>query len=732
MQEKNSIIASLDKFIRKYYKNRMIKGIIYALALLLSLFLVIVLLESFGYFSKPVRAFLFWFYLVSAGAILVYYVAVPLAKMFRLGKVISYDEAVRIVGNHFPEVSDKLLNLIQLQRESQSASDSLLTAAIEQKTAQLKPVPFQQAIDLKVNKKYLKFAAIPLIIIVVLLCISPTLLTEPSHRISHYNTAFERPAPFRFVVENASLEVPQHEDFELKVLLEGTTIPAAVFVNVEGNIYRMRQIDKLHYSYLFKTLQSDCTFQLQAGDVVSTEYKLVVYPKPLVVDFQTVLTYPSYIGKPQETLTNEGDVVVPQGTVVKWQFYTQNTDTLFFFVNDETKRLIPDGNGRVSLSLRAMQSFEYGFSPLNAHTLKVDTLRYSLSTIADNAPMIVVFEMRDSALDDRLFFDGRIKDDYGFSKLEFKVVKYNTRDTSNKTRTSTEIGLGKDNVQEFRYTANMNDFQLNPGDKCVYYFEVWDNDAIHGPKSTTSQQFEIVIPTERELDNLLNTNSNEAQQQARQSLSELKKMQQDINELMRKLVDKKGLDWQDKRDLQELSKKQESVKKMLQSMQQQLQENKRLEQKYKEQSDKLLEKQQELDRLMNEVLTDEMKQMMQEIDRMMQEVDKKKVQEQLENLKTNNEDLEKQLNTNIELMKRLELEKKVEDAIHKTEQLAEKQRELADKTEQSKSKDEKEELLKKQQELSSEFEQLEKDIKQIQQDYKKIDQNIDFKLDDNK
>ena len=498
MQEKNSIIASLDKFIRKYYKNRMIKGIIYALALLLSLFLVIVLLESFGYFSKPVRAFLFWFYLVSAGAILVYYVAVPLAKMFRLGKVISYDEAARIVGNHFPEVSDKLLNLIQLQRESQSASDSLLTAAIEQKTAQLKPVPFQQAIDLKVNKKYLKFAAIPLVIIVVLLCISPTLLTEPSHRISHYNTAFERPAPFRFVVENASLEVPQHEDFELKVLIEGNTIPAEVFVNVEGNIYRMRQIDKLHYCFLFKTLQSDCTFQLQAGDVVSTEYKLVVYPKPLVVDFQTVLTYPSYIGKPQETLTNEGDVVVPQGTVVKWQFYTQNTDTLFFFVNDETKRLVPDGNGRVSLSLRAMQSFEYGFSPLNAHTLKVDTLRYSLSTIADNAPMIAVFEMRDSTLDDRLFFDGRIKDDYGFSKLEFKVVKYNTRDTSNKTHTCTEIGLGKDNVQEFRYTANMNDFQLNPGDKCVYYFEVWDNDAIHGPKSTTSQQFEIVIPTERE------------------------------------------------------------------------------------------------------------------------------------------------------------------------------------------------------------------------------------------
>ena len=94
----------------------MIKGIIYSLALLLSLFLVVALLEYFGYFGTGVRAFLFWFYLVSAAAILCFYVVWPLTKMFRLGKVMSYDEAARIVGGHFPEVKDKLLNLLQLQQ----------------------------------------------------------------------------------------------------------------------------------------------------------------------------------------------------------------------------------------------------------------------------------------------------------------------------------------------------------------------------------------------------------------------------------------------------------------------------------------------------------------------------------------------------------------------------------------------------------------------------------------
>ena len=89
MNRQGTILESLDKFIRKYYKNRMIKGILYSLTLLLSLFLIVVLLESFGWFGSVVRALLFWFYLVAALFVLGYYIVVPMAKMMRIGKVIS-------------------------------------------------------------------------------------------------------------------------------------------------------------------------------------------------------------------------------------------------------------------------------------------------------------------------------------------------------------------------------------------------------------------------------------------------------------------------------------------------------------------------------------------------------------------------------------------------------------------------------------------------------------------
>ena len=707
----------------------MIKGILYAVALLLSLFIVMAVLEHFGYFGTVVRAILFWFYLIVGAGVLTYYVLVPLAKMFRMGKVISYEEAAQIIGRHFPEVQDKLLNLLQLQQKGDGSNDDLLSAAIAQKTAQLKPVPFQNAVDIRSNRKYLKYVAIPVAVILLLLLVSPSVITGSSHRIAHYNTQFERPAPFSFIVENQSLEVPQQEDFELHVAVEGNAVPAEAFINVEGNVYRMQQLDKTHYAYQFKTVQRSCNFHFEAAGVTSAQYTLVVFPKPAVVDFSVVLSYPAYTLKLQETLANVGDLVVPQGTSAKWLFQTKDVDTLFFFVNEDTKALVPDENGRVSVTLRAMQTFTYGFAAANRYAPISDTLGYAVTTIEDASPMIAVMEMRDSLVDDRLFFHGRIKDDYGFSKLEFKLVKTNVQDTSVREEMAYEIGITRETVQEFNYSTNLPDIALGPGDKLVYYFEVWDNDGIHGPKSATSQQFELQVPTEKELDNILDCNSNEAQEHAQQSMSELKKMQQDINELMRKLVDKKEFDWQDKKDLQELAKQQQQVKEMLQQMQQQLNENKKLEQKYREQSEQLLEKQRELDRLMNEVMNDEMKQMMEEIDKMMQELDKKKVQEQLEQLKLDNQELEKQLDQNIELMKRLEMEKKVEEAIQKTEKLAEKQRELSEKTESAKSRDEKDKMLQEQKKLSEQYDQLQHDLKQIQQDYKKIDNDLDFKLD---
>lgn len=734
------IIDNLDRFIRKYYKSRLIRGGLFAAALALVLFLVIVLLEHFGYFSTGVRKCLFWGYWIALLVIVGGYVVVPLLRMRGLGKVISYEEAARIVGDHFPEIKDKLLNLLQLNEEvsaltsrpkdeeEEPADVSLLLAAVEQKTQQLSPIPFANAVDLRVNRKYVKYAAVPLAVLIVLLLAVPRVITEPSKRLVHNTTVYERPAPFAFKVLNERLETAQQDDFLLQVEVAGEAVPNEAFINVEGRVYRMQQVDKTHYNYQFRTLQRTMGFRLEGAGVVSKDYELRVYPKPNVVAFQAKLVYPAYTGKPNELITNVGDLSVPCGTLITWQFQTKDVDSLYFLVGASPLPYCPDRSGRLSIEKRAMESFDYGFFAVNRYTKQVDTLKYSISVLADVAPMIMAMEMRDSLAPNHIYFRGRVKDDYGFTKLEFKLVKTNEKDTSLNQTIINSIGITQESSQEFYYTFNLNELTINPGDRIRYYFEVWDNDGIQGPKSAVSQNFEIDIPTNEELAQMLDHNYDQIEERTEQNIGELKQLQKDIDEMMRKMIEKNELNWQDKKQLESLMKEYEQVKEELKKTQEQMRQNNQLEEQYRDQSEKIMEKQQELDKLIEQVMNDEMKELMQQIQQLMEEQDKKKVQQQLENLKMKTEDVERQLDQNIELMKRLEMEKKVEEAVKRADELAQKQKELSQNTEEAKGKD-KEELMRKQEQLNKEFQQLKQDIDQIQNDYKKIDENIEFKVD---
>lgn len=727
----NTIIENLDRFIRKYYKSRLIKGALYAVGALVVLYLAMVVIEHFGYFGTAVRTLFFWLYLAALVAILAVYVVRPLLKMNKLGKRISYDEAAQIVGRHFPEIKDKLLNLLQLQRQQASnaeSDNSLLLAAIEQKTAQISPIPFTNAVDLKVNRRYVKYAAIPLLAVIVLALVSPSFISEPSKRIINHTTEYERPAPFAFEIENAVLEASQQEDFALQVKIVGDAVPNEAFIDIDGRQYKMQAVDKTHFTYTFKNLQRSHQFRFTAAGVESKSYQLSVFPRPSVIHFQASMAYPAYTGKANEVLANEGDFTVPQGTTISWVFQTKDVDTLVFLTDEGRRALTPNDNGRVTLSIRAVNSFDYAFFVMNGKVPTTDTLRYSVSTIADMVPMIAVMEMRDSLTPNRIFFRGRIKDDYGFSKLEFRLQRINESDTSLNRVVVTPVGITKDNSQEFNFSTNLNEIGINPGDHIKYHFTVWDNDAIHGPKSATSQEFEINIPSQKELDNLLEKNLNDIENKANTSMSELKKLQKEIDETMRKLIDKKDLNYQDKKQLQDLINKHNEVKNMLEKMQQQINENNRLEENYRKQDEQILEKQKELNELFDKVMNEEMKDLMKQLDELMKDTDKQKVQEQLENLKLKNEDIEKQLDQNIELMKRLEMEKRVDETAQRIDKLAEKQKELSKQTEQSKGKD-KENLMQQQQQLNKEFQDLKKEIEQIKKDYKEIDPSLDLKTD---
>ena len=733
MAKKGLLIDSLDSFIRKYYKNRLIRGILYACALLFSLFIVLVTAEYFGWFGRGVRTAVFWFFIAAIVGVVAVYVVLPLLRMHRLAGGLSYSDAARIAGSHFPEIQDKLLNLLQLQEmggNADAATQELLQASIDQKLALLSVVPINKAINLKVNWKYVKYAALPLLIIVVLLAVKPSFITAPAQRIVHHNAVFEKPAPFSFVVTNKSLEAVQQEDYMLQVAVEGSSVPEEVYLDIDGYSYKMQNLDRTHFSYTIKNIQHTSKFNVSGGGVTSKTFTINVFNRPLVTSFSVKLSYPAYTGRGVETLANVGDIVVPEGTSLKWYFQLKHTDNLSFIIDSNVTSFTPDKNGRLEIIHRAGHSFNYAFTVSNDAVNSSDTVRYSVTTIPDGYPQIAVIEMRDSVYGDRLFFKGRIKDDYGFRKMDFVVVHGNKSNQQVFDTLYYPIAVSRETEQDFTYSYNLNTLDIELGDQLFYFFQVWDNDEVHGSKCTKSRVFEYSVPSEEELKETISKNAADAQSQATLSIAEIKKLQQERDEMVRKMVDKKELNWQDKQELKKLSDKQKELQNKLEQMKNTIQQNNQLKEKYYEQSEQIIEKQRELEKMMENLMSEEMMKTLEEIDRLMQEADKKQVQEQLENLKMQNDDLEKQLDQNLELMKRLELESRVDNAKESAKKLSDEQGKLAEQTNDAKGKDNDQQKA-KQQELSDQFQQLKQDLKNIEQEYKKLEPLANFKLDEN-
>ena len=122
-----SLLEKLDEFIRKYYKNQLLRGLIYSVALVLLFFISVTALEYFAHFNTIVRTILFYSFVISTGFVVVKYIFIPLSHLYKMGTIISYTDAAKIIGQHFSNVQDKLLNVLQLQEQCKQFADEPLS-----------------------------------------------------------------------------------------------------------------------------------------------------------------------------------------------------------------------------------------------------------------------------------------------------------------------------------------------------------------------------------------------------------------------------------------------------------------------------------------------------------------------------------------------------------------------------------------------------------------------------
>lgn len=730
-----SLIEKLDKFTRKYYTNQVIRGAIFSAIYVLAFFLAINLIEYYMYLSPVLRKVLFFGFIFSSAVFVGRFLGMPLLNYYRLGKIISYEQAAQIIGTHFTEVKDKLLNILQLKQMTTGNEMSLLNASIEQKIVELKPVDFSFAIDLNKNRKYLKYLAPPVLLFLFIIIAAPNVLKEGTKRLYHNDTYFEKEAPFKFQLVNKSLQAMQYDDYELEVKVDGEALPSEVYLTAGENTFKLKKKDSNLFTYEFENLQSSLDFHFEANGFRSKQYQLDVVSKPSIAGFEVTADYPAYTGKPDEVIKNVGDLVVPAGTKLSWRFDARNCEEVRFIINDSAYSAKRSGTDEFTFSKAFYETIRYAVQVGNKEVKNADSVSYSLNVTPDLYPVISVNEKKDSANDKYFYYLGEVSDDYGVRRLEFhyNIERADSTELKN-VRNVKDIPISTSTLSsQFNYYWYSADFNLRPCDKMIYYFEVWDNDGIHGSKSTRSTLMSYQAPTLGELNKEVAKENKELKQDMKESIKNAKELKDQLREMQEKMLEKKNVDWQDKKEIADAIEKQKALEEQMKEMKERMKENFDKQNEFKDTPESIKEKQEKLQELFDKVMDDEMKKLYEKLQAMLEQLQKKDAVEKMQDMEISNEKMEKELDRMLELFKKLEFDQKLQETADKLEKLAEKQQELAKETQENKSGDNKEQK-EQQDKLAKELADAKKDVEDLkkldkelktEQDFKEIEQSLD-------
>ncbi|WP_431126987.1 hypothetical protein [Flagellimonas flava] len=695
--EYQHILDKLEEFTKKFYTKRLIKGVLLFVSLGLLFWLLVLSLEYMLWLNQQGRLVLFSVFVVVELVLLYHFVVVPLIFLFGLRRGISNRDAARIISRHFPNVSDRLHNLLDLADDTNSSE--LLLASIDQRAKDLKPIPFARAVKVMEGFRYLRYLIIPAVLLVGFWVLGDIGSLMSSHsRIVNYDVAYERPAPFKFVLLNDKLEVLDSEPLEIKVGVVGDAIPEDVFLVTEGKEILMKW-DGGSFVHLVNSLSEDISFYFSANGWDSRVYEIRKLRSPVLKDFVMKLKYPAYLAMPDDVISGTGNGAVPEGTRIDWMIEGSNVDEVRLGYAD-TLVLMDELEDGFHWRRQIFEDFRYEVSTSNGDVRDYERLGYEIEVVKDAYPTLDMEQAGDSLNPNVLWYTGLASDDHGIK--EIRVVCNVVGGIKNPQR----LVLERPNtaVREFYYTFPSG-LRLVEGQDYLIHFEVVDNDGLRGGKVSRSRSFRTKIYNDKELKNKELDNGKQSLIDFERSLLEYKNNGQAVSEFSNEEVVDKKSSFEKEGVIRELLQKQEAqelmMEKFAKDLKRSVSESDRNDE-FKRMLEERLERQ-ELEARKN-------KKLLEELNEIADKINKEELKNKLEELSKNQSSGARNLEQILELTKRYYVTEKMKQLSQELEGLSDEQSKLSEE-------EFKEDLGgEKQDDLNSQFEKLSDEIDELRKD----------------
>ncbi len=735
MQQINSARALVKRLEKALLKKRILlfisglfttAAVVTVSSILLSLIALVVVLPVFLKISL----------LVVSGCATIYFFVKHALRQFVSGDIDSL--AVELEKKH-AELKGILIAAVQFSRSKISSGSSveLVEATIAKALVKAESLNFNEALSfypiLKTGKRF----AVTAMTAVALLLLMPGLFTYSYKVYSHIDEVITPPIGYKIDALLKSTEWVKYKNIQIEASVFGDELPkeAKIYHRLAGGDWQQTEIDLRKEKHFFienrdsvvfaltlRQINKSFDYYIEAGRVKTEIYSVDVVDRPRVEAIKLSIFYPEYSKLPPMTIDeNNGTFSALLGSRVNIKIESNlpvKTAELIF--SDSSRVSLPIENKTGEVALKVDQSMSYHIRLVDHLGEKnPDPIEYYITAIPDEFPSIdVVRPGFDVNLSDQMILPLQLNifDDYGFTSL---VMKYSVVHKGQMSDENVAVLHYSEKIKtdgEVSFNWDIDQLNLFPGDYVIYAFEIADNDMVSGPKISKSRQYIARLPSLQEIISQTEESSIQRIDETHKILKTGKELAKRLENVSRKMkADSKSHDkgkWQNNKELESIAKKNAEMVKEIEKVAQQM--NKAVDELNDKSlmSREVLEKMTQIQKLYQEVATPEMKKAQQEMMDALKEMDQEKLDKALKDFKMSQEELLKRLERTMALLKKMQVEQKMEAMVRKAEELARKQEEMNKKTDDSQ-KAELPNLAKQENDIEKELQKLKNELKEL-------------------
>ncbi len=631
------------------------------------------------------------------------------------------DSVASRLEKRFSKLKGRLIAAVQFQRDPAAlpvgTSPELVDLTARQTLELAETIDLNRSLDYQSVRKFWK----PSLSLVALVALIGVFAPEYySHAYAVYSKPTVEVAPplgYALSASPGAGKATRFRDLTLTGRVKGSDLPSkgVVRFRYEGGSWQEEEFDlrklprthtasgdSLAFSARLREVRRSLEYYVSAGKRQTEPVRIEVVDLPRIEDVAISIVAPDYTGlEPVLLNDNTGSFAAVIGSHAKLQMKTNVPLAAARIVFQSVEESEDGANQKDEVMLTPVGktlSADMTVTENRVYTLQLtdslgetnpDPIEYYITALEDRNPEVTVIKPgADVDIDESMLLPlkVRLSDDFGFSSL---ALKYTVVSDGRQSDENVIIINFSDNIKtdgEVEFTWDLSKVAIGPGDYLSYYFEVFDNDAVSGPKQGLSKVYRARLPSIKELITEMEKESDDRISETEKIVKQERQLREQMKESQRKIQqaqDDKKLDWQKQKALEDLANKNEELMTQMEKLADQMKSQLQDKENSSLYSQEILDKLKRVQELYNEVATEDMKDAQKRLQEALEKMDKKELEEAMKDYELSQEEMLNRLERTLSLLKKMRVEQKINAMTEAAKQLLDKQIENNDKTEKS-------------------------------------------------